>query len=54
MQTVVLDRVGQIKIAELTKVIDDEMLFGYICQRVLSLSEATLKEKEQVVWIIDL
>lgn len=51
---VVLDRIGIIKPNELSKIIDDEALIGYTLQRLIHLSESILKEKEQIIWIIDL
>lgn len=53
-QLVVVDRVGGIKVTELWKVVDDEEFVGYLYQRMLYISECVLKEKEQVVWVIDL
>jgi hypothetical protein len=53
-QLVVVDRVGPIKLADLSKVVDDEEFIAYVYQRMLHISEHVLKEKEQVIWIIDL
>jgi hypothetical protein len=39
MQTVVVDRIGNIKISELSKQIEDEQLIAYINQRMIHLSE---------------
>lgn len=52
--TVIIDRVGSIKLSELHKIVTDEQFVGYINQRMLHLSQSVLKEKEQVIWIIDL
>lgn len=53
-QTVILDRVGLLKMVEVNKILDDEAFYAYMCQRMLSISEKILKEKEKVIWIIDL
>ena len=34
--------------------LDEEQIFGYIMQRLLYLAEHALKDKERVVWVIDL
>jgi hypothetical protein len=51
--TVVVDRVGNIKMQELAKVFEEDELAAYLSQRLISLSER-LEEKEQLVWIVDL
>lgn len=43
-----------IKMTELSKYLDDDTIIAYTFQRLLYLSEKVLKEKEQVIWIIDL
>lgn len=52
--TVVVDRIGNIKVHELSKVFEDDELVHYTSQRLLHLSEQVLAEREQLVWIIDL
>lgn len=52
--TVVVDRIGNIKVHELSKVFEDDELVHYTSQRLLHLSEEVLGEREQLVWIIDL
>jgi|LakMenE01Jun11ns_1017448.scaffolds.fasta_scaffold9609631_1 hypothetical protein len=52
--TVIVDRIGNIKIHDLSKVLEDEDLVGYMNQRLIYLSEKIVAEKEQIVWIIDL
>ena len=37
-QTVIVDRIGNIKLNELGKLIEDEEIIGYINQRMLNLS----------------
>jgi hypothetical protein len=39
---------------ELGKMIDDDALVGYTFQRLLHINEQVLKEKEAVIWIVDL
>jgi hypothetical protein len=51
--TVVVDRVGNIKMQELAKVFEEDELAAYLSQRLIRLSER-LEEKEQLVWIVDL
>lgn len=51
---VVLDRVGIIKNNEISKYLDDDILYAYTMQRLLFLSEHILHQKEKVIWIIDL
>lgn len=41
--TVVVDRIGNIKIQGLNKVLEDEDLVGYINQRLIYLSEKVLR-----------
>lgn len=53
-QTVIVDRIGNIKLNELGKIIEDEELIAYINQRMLHISEKVLREKEQIIWVIDL
>ncbi len=40
---VVMDRMGNIKLNELSKILDDDAFIGYINQRVIFLSEKFLK-----------
>lgn len=49
-----MDVLGTIKPHEISKIIDDDALIGYIFQRLIYLSDHILHEKEQVIWIIDL
>lgn len=44
--TVIIDKVGSIKLSELHKIVADDQFVGYINQRMLHLSEHVLKEKE--------
>lgn len=52
--TVVVDRIGNIKIVDLFRVLEDDELVHYTSQRLLRISEEVVGEKEQVIWIIDL
>ena len=42
-QSILVDRIGSIKLSELSKVVEDEELIAYINQRMLQLSETILK-----------
>ena len=41
--TVVVDRIGNIKIQELSKVFEDDEFVHYTCQRLIELSEHVLE-----------
>ena len=49
-----MDKIGTLKLGEIAKYFDDDALIAYTFQRLLYLSENVLKEKEQVIWILDL
>jgi hypothetical protein len=51
---VVVDRVGHIRVHELSKVLEDDQLVHYTSQRLLRISEHVIEEREQIIWIIDL
>lgn len=44
-QTVIVDRIGNIKLNELGKVIEDDEIVAYLNQRMLNLSEHVLRQK---------
>lgn len=48
-----VDRIGNIKLQALFKVIDEEQFVSYINQRLCQLAEEIVGDK-QVIWIIDL
>jgi hypothetical protein len=51
---VVVDRIGNIKLQSLVKVMDHEDLVNYTYQRLIELAEEVLGVSEQVIWVIDL
>ena len=52
--TVVVDRIGNIKLQNLSKVLDEDELVAYFNQRMCHLAEEVIGDKQQVVWIVDL
>ncbi len=50
----VVDRVGNIKMQGLNKVLSEDEMVGYMNQRLIYLAEKVLREDEQVVLIVDL
>lgn len=52
-ETVIVDRLGNIKIHELSKFFEEDELAHYINQRMLHITERIIKEKEQIIWILD-
>jgi hypothetical protein len=46
--------IGAIKPHELSKIIDDDALIGYIFQRLIYLNDYLLHSKNKVIWILDL
>ena len=49
-----VDRLGNIKIQHLSKVLDEDELVFYLNQRLCQIAEEYLGERQQVVWVIDL
>lgn len=52
--TVIVDRVGHLKLQSLLKIIEYDEIANYTYQRLIALAEEELGQEEQIVWVIDL